>query len=184
MSVCHENILYTRRSIYYCPLTHEILLTHEMFDVWVYREEQITDPAALKASLTPAAWYELAKEPNLADKFHKAIMECKKQMPAVASALDKPFRFCLWYYYHKYKIPSNSENYQSLKKLVDGLKVHLNSDDCAICDEGGDLVCCETCTDSVSWEGLSVAYLSSCFGFHFLLTDSPPHVMSKQFSII
>merc|ERR1719203_1667150 len=74
-------------------------------------------------------------------------MESKKQMHTLALSLNKPVEFCLWYYYHKYK--PNKELYNLLKQMMhDIAEQNQNSDECAICDEGGKLLCCETCTDS------------------------------------
>ena len=75
-------------------------------------------------------------------------MECKKQMCDLAKAINKTVGFCLWYYYTSYK--PNKEMYGELKKLIKKLKSHDNADECTICDEGGDLLCCETCPNSVS----------------------------------
>ena len=50
----------------------------------------------------------------------------------------------------RYKTQANDDNYRSLKRLMGDLKEREdNSDVCAVCDEGGNLICCETCPDSV-----------------------------------
>mmetsp|Transcript_35140 Transcript_35140/g.74962 ORF Transcript_35140/g.74962 Transcript_35140/m.74962 type:complete len:188 (+) Transcript_35140:1645-2208(+) len=99
------------------------------------------------ALITQPTWYEWAKDPKFANQFHQKIKESKKQMAVLAASIDKSVAFCLWYYYHRYK---PSRNYQILKKLMNQIKEQENSDECAACEEGGELICCETCTDSVS----------------------------------
>ena len=111
--------------------------------IWNTEEDAATAPI-----LTPSTWYDTAKEPGFLDQFHKAIMKSKKQMRDLAKAINKTVGFCLWYYYTSYK--PNKEMYGELKKLIKELKSHGNADECTICDEGGDLLCCETCPNSVS----------------------------------
>jgi len=96
--------------------------------------------------LTPSLWYEWAKEPNFLNQFHQATIESKKQMKGIALYLSKPKEFCLWYYYSNYK--PNKELYNPLKKMMNEVKEQENSDECAICEEGGELICCETCPQS------------------------------------
>lgn len=115
------------------------------------KQEQIWNTSSSLAAtpiITPSTWYDVAKDPTFLNQFHNAIMKSKKQMRELALAINKPVNFCLWYYYHKYK--PNKELYESLKKMMSDLKELDNSDECAICEEGGKLVCCETCPDSVS----------------------------------
>lgn len=129
------------------------------------RQEKIWDAASPKPSLTPSAWYDWAKEPNLLHQFHKSIMESKKQLPALASSINKPVEFCLWYYYHTYK--PKKELYAPLKRLMNDVKETYNSDECAACEEGGELVCCETCPDSVSVKcGVYFYYISYPFSIY------------------
>jgi len=111
------------------------------------KQEQLWNtPADSLPVLTPSIWYEWAKEPNFLNKFHQATIESKKQMKGIASKLSKPKEFCLWYYYSNYK--PNKELYNPLKKMMSEVKEQENSDECAICEEGGELICCETCPQS------------------------------------
>lgn len=91
-------------------------------------------------------------------QFHREIMESRKQLRVVATSINKPMEFCLWYYYHAYK-PAATETpsyYKSLKKMMAGLKQHENADECLICEEGGELLCCETCPESYHLECLGL----------------------------
>ncbi len=131
-----------------------------------------TPPPPTSLLATPSCWYDWAKDdPNFVTRFHDALMASKKRLHILALSVDKPLEFCIWYYYHKYKkrirVP-NSRNddhvddgarliyeyvngYGSLKnmmKLENPTKE--NSEKCVICDEGGELLCCEMCPGSVS----------------------------------
>ena len=112
------------------------------------RNDQIWNKATSIPTLTPTIWYEWAKDPNLLGQFHRAITESKKQMNALALSISKPVNFCLWYYYHEYKKSTNKVMYESLKKMMIEEK-EKNSNECAICNEGGEILCCDTCPDAV-----------------------------------
>ena len=140
-------------------------------------QEQIWNASSSLAAtpiLTPSTWYDVAKDPNFLIQFHNAIMKSKKQMRDLALAINKPVNFCLWYYYHKYK--PNKELYESLKKMMSDLKELGNSDECAICEEGGKLICCETCPDSVSDMMLIWIYI-------FMTLSSRVHVLVVQYHL-
>jgi hypothetical protein len=114
------------------------------------RQEQIWNKTdSIVPKLTPSIWYDWAKDPNLLGQFHKAIMESKKIFNVLALSMCKPVKFCLWYYYHKYKNPSNEAMYKSLKKIMLEERVKQNSNECAICNRGGEILCCDTCPCSV-----------------------------------
>ncbi len=112
------------------------------------RREQIWNKTnSILPTLTPSIWYEWAKDANLLGQFHSAIMKSKKRMDALALSISKPVNFCLWYYYHEYKKSTNKAMYESLKKMmIEDLT--QNSNECAICNEGGEILCCDTCPDS------------------------------------
>ncbi|KAL9180881.1 hypothetical protein ACHAXT_011334 [Thalassiosira profunda] len=123
--------------------------THTPGEGDAYISERIADPAALATDMTPAAWRAWADDPALPAHFHELLIRSKKQLRALATRIDRPVAFCLWFYYHRYKTQANDDNYRSLKRLMSDLKEREdNSDVCAVCDEGGNLICCETCPDS------------------------------------
>jgi hypothetical protein len=103
------------------------------------------------------AWRELANDDSFLNKFHCKVLGNKKQFRLVATSIDMPIDFCMWYYYSKYKV---SEHYQILKKLL-----HEESgehvDHCLICDDGGDLICCESCPNAYHLECLQLNTLDA-----------------------
>mmetsp|Transcript_33445 Transcript_33445/g.80864 ORF Transcript_33445/g.80864 Transcript_33445/m.80864 type:complete len:665 (-) Transcript_33445:587-2581(-) len=62
-----------------------------------YIQEKIWDTTGSTPCLTPSDWLGWAKDSNFIIKFHKSIMECRKQMHILASSVDKPVDFCIWY---------------------------------------------------------------------------------------
>ncbi|KAL7476857.1 hypothetical protein ACHAW6_002692 [Cyclotella cf. meneghiniana] len=110
------------------------------------------DPGAVAPSHTINAnkeklkWNKWAEDPSVA---------CKKEMNDLASTLEKPIGFCLWYYYSKYK---PSENYAALKRHMKELQLQesRNRYKCRICEGGGELLSCDTCRN---------AYHFKCLGF-------------------
>jgi len=128
--------------------------TYEVGEGKEHIQDQIWNVPSSVPTLTQSKWHDWANETNFADQFHTKIIQSKKEMPLLASKIDKPMEFCLWYYYHKYK---PSRRYGILKKFMREKKeVEKNSDECALCDDGGDLLCCETCTDSYHLECLGL----------------------------
>jgi len=119
--------------------------TNEPGEADNYVQDKLWELASFTPPLTRSIWYEWAKEASFASRFHQLIISSKKQMRIIASKIEKPVAFCLWYYYTKYK---PSENYSLLKKMMTEIKKLQNLDECAICELGGDLLCCETCTNS------------------------------------
>lgn len=142
--------------------------------LWKNTDTSSTPPESLL--MTPTCWYDWANEdPNFIKQFHEALMASKKKLHALALSLNKPVEFCIWYYYHKYKKNTRVQNstssdhddsaqllcehgYGLLKNMMkdDRLK---SSNECWICEDGGELVCCETCPGSV---GGLLMYDSKC----------------------
>jgi hypothetical protein len=89
-------------------------------------------------------WKDATKDDSFRENFHKAVIESNKEISFVASKLGITVGSCLWYYYNRYK-PSN--NYNILKCHIRKLQMEQtrNHDECAICDDGGELLCCDTC---------------------------------------
>jgi hypothetical protein len=77
-----------------------------------------------------------------ADTFARAMVDKKKDFTHAARTLNRSVNTCLIHYYTKFK---NSPAYPILKGTV--LETEDKDEDyCAICDDGGQLVCCDSCS--------------------------------------
>eukprot|EP00804_Cyclotella_cryptica_P003551 CCRYP_002166-RC/>CCRYP_002166-RC protein AED:0.06 eAED:0.06 QI:149/1/1/1/1/1/5/736/887 len=101
-------------------------------------------------------WNECAEDPSFEVDFHNAMMQCKKELRDVSSTLKRPIGFCLWYYYSKYK---PSKYYAALKNHMKEQQSQegRNRDECTICEEGGELLCCDTCSNAYHLKCLGVS---------------------------
>jgi hypothetical protein len=71
--------------------------------------------------------------------FNEAIQEYRKQWPKIAKAVGTSVNRCLIHYYSTYKAGEGHSYYLQVKKLWE------QSDECEVCHDGGDLICCDGC---------------------------------------
>lgn len=71
--------------------------------------------------------------------FNEAIQIHRKQWPTIAKAVGTSLNRCLIHYYSTYKAGKGRRAYLKRKKLWE------QSDECEVCRDGGDLVCCDGC---------------------------------------
>jgi hypothetical protein len=76
------------------------------------------------------------------ETFREALVEHRKQWPKIAQAVGTSVNRCLVYYYSAYKAGEGRDNYLVNKKLWE------QSDECEVCHDGGDLICCDGCINS------------------------------------
>ena len=119
--------------------------------------EPIMDLKQNEDVVVKPAWRELANDDSFLNKFHCKLLESRKQFRLVAASIDMPIDFCLWYYYSKYKV---SPHYQILKKILHE-EAGEHVDHCLICDDGGDLICCESCPNAYHLECLQLNTLDA-----------------------
>ena len=71
--------------------------------------------------------------------FNEALEEHRKNLPTVAKTVGTSVNRCLVHYYSVYKA---SLEYRELKKIMG------HSDECVVCEDGGNLICCDGCVNS------------------------------------
>ncbi|KAL3785430.1 hypothetical protein HJC23_013569 [Cyclotella cryptica] len=74
--------------------------------------------------------------------FDEAINENEKQFTVIAKAVGTTVNRCLVHYYSRFKSGKNQGRYLELKRIWE------QSDECEICGDGGNLLCCDGCVHS------------------------------------
>mmetsp|Transcript_40335 Transcript_40335/g.87091 ORF Transcript_40335/g.87091 Transcript_40335/m.87091 type:complete len:401 (+) Transcript_40335:240-1442(+) len=105
------------------------------------------EPADIPACTKPHALIEgKPLSPNEKAKFDEAIHEHRKQWPKIARDVGTSLNRCLIHYYSSYKAGEGRGNYLKHKKRWE------QSDECEVCNDGGDLLCCDGCANAYHLE--------------------------------
>ena len=74
-------------------------------------------------------------------RFNELVVEHKKNFVLIARALQTSVAACLVHYYGSFK---KTKEYQELKRLL-WEEAEKKQDYCAVCHDGGRLICCDSC---------------------------------------
>jgi len=86
--------------------------------------------------------------------FHNAMIELNGNIKKVSDKIGKRFDSCLWFYYCKYR---HLDLHKAYKQAEDESRHH--DEWCAICDDGGELMCCRACPKAYHLACLSLEAL-------------------------
>jgi len=79
--------------------------------------------------------------------YHSLMLGTDKDFEAIARRMGKPLESVLMYYYRTYKHLNSYKNMKR-KRLLDRERNDINSDECKVCGDGGNLICCDSCDNS------------------------------------
>ena len=82
-------------------------------------------------------------------RFNEAIKEHRKQWPKISKAVGTSLNRCLIHYYSTYKAGDGRDQYLKSKGQWE------QSDECEVCGDGGDLICCDGCISAYHLSCLS-----------------------------
>ena len=85
----------------------------------------------------PTNWREWANSDAFTIEYHNKILEAKKEFLQLATLINKPIGFCMWYYYSNYKTSARYTELKNSLRADDDVSPEEHLDECVICNDGG-----------------------------------------------